>query len=145
MKDPVKEAYEFAKKAHEGQFDRGGTPYIEHPIKIASMVETTGRKTAALLHDVCEDCGVTIEELKDMGFSSGVTEAVKALSRLKGEPDEKYLERVMTNNIAVIVKIADLTHNSDLSRIPDFTEEDVRRRERYQGMLKKLSVLKFRK
>ena len=128
----VNKAFEVAKKAHAGQFDKGGNPYIDHPITVASLVSTPEEKATAYLHDVVEDTDVTLEDLKSMGFPNSVIEAVDCITMKKDESREEYIKRVKANPIARIVKIADLTHNSEISRIPNPTEKDFQRIERYK-------------
>ncbi|MDR1183386.1 MAG: HD domain-containing protein [Coriobacteriales bacterium] len=120
------EALRIATEAHAGQTDRGGRPYIEHPLAVAAMVEGDAA-TVALLHDVVEDTTVTLADLRLAGFSDAVTSAVDAITRRKGEQDVAYLARVRRNPLALAVKLADLTHNSDITRIPDPTNRDRKR------------------
>ena len=128
----VQRAYELAAKAHAGQVDKAGRDYILHPLTVASFVETDDEKTVALLHDVAEDTPVTLQDLRDAGFSEAVVHAVDCVTKRDGEPLENYLHRVKSNPLATAVKLADLRHNSDLSRLPHPTERDFARVERYQ-------------
>lgn len=115
--EQIKVAEIVATTVHFGQVDKGGKPYINHPKAVASMVNSEVEKTVALLHDVVEDTPVTLECLRDLGFSEEVVAAVDAVTRRPGELRQDYLNRVAANKIATAVKIADLTHNADLSRI----------------------------
>lgn len=126
-------ALRIAKTAHEGQYDKGGKPYILHPLTVAGKVEKPEEKITALLHDVVEDTDVTLEELSGT-FPPLIVDAVDRLTKKKGQGYslEKYLEGVRENEIARKVKLADLEHNMDLSRIPNPTEEDYRRGEKYR-------------
>ncbi len=130
-KDLVALALEVARKAHAGQKDKSGADYILHPIAVAAKVDTPEEKMAAYLHDVVEDTDVTLEDLKALGFPAEVVEAVDCLTKRDGLPLADYLYRVKTNPLARRVKLADLSHNSDISRIPDPKEKDFRRVERY--------------
>lgn len=126
-------ALRIAEKAHEGQKDKGGNPYILHPLAVASKVENREEKITALLHDVVEDTEVTLGDLA-REFPSVIVDAVDRLTKKKG-PEysrEKYLERIKENEIARKVKLADLEHNMDISRIPHPTEVDYRRLENYK-------------
>ena len=128
-------ALQIARRAHAGQLDKGGRPYIEHPIAVAAMVDTEREKAAALLHDVIEDSGVTAEQLAAKGIDPDVIRAVVALTKT-GEPYDQYLERVKADAIARPVKIADLRHNMDLSRLgkePD--QRDLERLDKYRKAL----------
>jgi (p)ppGpp synthase/HD superfamily hydrolase len=123
-------AFELARKAHEGQLDKGGRPYIEHPLTVERLVSTPIERIVALLHDVVEDTDVTIDDLEP--FGKEVVAAVDAITKRSGEKLEDYLSRVKANAVARAVKIADLTHNSDLSRIPNPTQRDLDRAARYR-------------
>ena len=139
MKKMVSLALDIARKAHNGQVDKAGRPYINHPVAVASMVNTDDEKTVAYLHDVVEDTVVQLDDLKAFGFGTHIVEAVDAISRRKGESRDDYLKRVRGNSLARVVKLADLKHNSDISRIPCPLEKDYQRRERY---LKEIELLK---
>lgn len=131
-------ALKIARKAHEGQKDKGGQPYINHPMAVADLVKSQTEKIVALLHDVCEDSDITIDDLRVAGFNDEVLEAVKAITKVDGESYEEYLDRVARNPVATTVKIADMTHNSDLSRIPYPGSKDFERVERYKANIQKL-------
>jgi len=125
-------ALEIAEQAHAGQFDKGGTPYINHPQAVAANFDDEYRYAAALLHDVVEDTPITLEELQSRGVPVPVVEAVAVLTKRKGEPYRAYLERLKANPIARDVKKADLQHNCQLSRIPNPTTKDYSRLEKYK-------------
>ena len=131
-------ALSIARKAHEGQLDKAGVDYIEHPIYVASQVDTEEEKAVALLHDVIEDTDVTVNDLKEAGFSDEVVLAVSVITKKAGEDYEEYLDRVKQNPIALRVKIADMEHNSDISRIKNPTEKDLKRLEKYKIRLMEL-------
>ena len=135
----MQRAYEIAAKAHAGQVDKAGMDYIHHPLTVASFVETDDEKTVALLHDVVEDTFVTLQNLSDAGFSDVVVHAVDCVTKREGEELQEYLQRVKSDRLATAVKLADLQHNSDLSRIPNPTEKDIARAERYR---KEIAFLK---
>lgn len=128
----VLKAYNLAKSVHEGQVDKGGKPYIEHPVIVARLVFTDEEKTVALLHDVVEDTPITLSDLQAQGFTTEVVTAVDCLTKRQGETLGDYLNRVKSNALATTVKIADLTHNSDIRRIPSPTEKDFARTTRYK-------------
>ena len=125
-------ALSIAKKAHKGQYDKAGVDYIEHPLFVASQVDTQEEKAVALLHDVLEDSPYTAEELKLAGLPETVVTAVQVLTKKKGQDYQLYLELVKSNPIARRVKLADLKHNSDLSRLTTITEKDRERLEKYK-------------
>lgn len=128
-------AITIATLAHKGQKDKGGNPYILHPQAVADMVETDTLKAIAYLHDVVEDADVTIEELTDMGVNARITIAVRILTKSKDMSYEDYLKTVKRNADARLVKIADLKHNMQISRIPNPTNEDFKRIEKYREAL----------
>ena len=125
-------AYEIAKKAHLGQIDKAGEDYIKHPEKVASFVNSDEEKAVAYLHDVIEDTELTLEDLREYGFSEEVLEAVDVITKKKGQDYQTYLNSVKENKLARVVKLADLRHNSDLTRLMNITEKDRERKEKYQ-------------
>ena len=125
-------AYKIAKKAHLGQVDKAGEDYIKHPEKVASFVKTDEEKAVAYLHDVIEDTELTLEDLHEYEFSKEVIEAVDIITKKKGEDYQSYLNSVKKNKLARAVKLADLRHNSDLTRLTKVTEKDIERKEKYQ-------------
>ena len=125
-------AYEIAKKAHLGQVDKAGEDYIKHPEKVASFVKTDEEKAVAYLHDVIEDTELTLEDLNKYDFSKEVLEAVDIITKKRGEDYQSYLNSVKKNKLARAVKLADLRHNSDLTRLIKVTEKDIKRKEKYQ-------------
>ena len=125
-------AMELAYRAHHGQFDKNGVPYVFHPFHLAEQMDTEETVTAALLHDVVEDTDYTLEDLRAMGFPDPVLEALSLLTHDPSVPYMEYVKRLKNNPIARAVKLADLTHNSDLSRLPAVTEKDLARVEKYR-------------
>jgi guanosine-3',5'-bis(diphosphate) 3'-pyrophosphohydrolase len=128
----LEKAIEIAARAHTGQVDKAGQPYILHPIQVMLRVQGEDARIAAVLHDVVEDSEVTIDDLRVDGFSSVVLEAVAALTKQKGETRIEAAFRASENEIARIVKLADNAENMDLSRIPNPTEKDHRRMREYE-------------
>lgn len=124
-------ALEIATEAHSGQFDKAGEDYIQHPLYVASLVSTEKEKAVALLHDVIEDSSITKEDLLLSGIDPEVVEAVLVLTKQPSDSYQSYLERVKGNELARIVKLADLTHNSDLSRLKKITQKDEDRLQKY--------------
>ena len=133
-------ALSIARQAHEGQLDKAGVDYIEHPIYVASQVDTEEEKAVALLHDVIEDSPFTAEELLLAGLPETVVTAVQILSKKKGQDYQTYLENVKSNSLARVVKLADLKHNSDLSRLSSVTDKDLERLEKYKKAIDYLSM-----
>ncbi|WP_142557937.1 HD domain-containing protein [Streptococcus mitis] len=133
-------ALSIARKAHEGQLDKAGVDYIEHPIYVASQVDTEEEKAVALLHDVIEDSPVSAEELLQAGLPETVVTAVQVLTKKKEQDYQTYLETVKKNPLARVVKLADLKHNSDLSRLSSITEKDRERLKKYKKAIDFLSM-----
>ena len=140
-KQPMLElALSIATEAHKGQFDKAGVDYVEHPIYVASQVDTEEEKAVALLHDVIEDSPFTAEELLLAGLLETVVTTVQILSKKKGQDYQTYLENVKSNPLARVVKLADLKHNSDLSRLSSVTDKDFERLEKYKKAIDYLSM-----
>ena len=140
-KQPMLElALSIATEAHRGQFDKAGIDYIEHPIFVASQVNSTEEKAVALLHDVIEDSSVTAEELLNAGLPETVVTAVQILTKKKEQDYQTYLKTVKSNPLARAVKLADLKHNSDLSRLETITDKDLERLEKYKKAIDYLSM-----
>lgn len=126
-------ALEIAIVAHKNQLDKGGHPYIMHPIQVAHSVTTIREQTVALLHDIIEDTEITLDMLREEGFDDEIIAALDAITYRKGqETRAQYLARVKANKIATNVKLADLYHNSDNSRLAIITQKDINRAEKYQ-------------
>ncbi|MDY3033504.1 MAG: HD domain-containing protein [Odoribacter sp.] len=110
-------ALEIAYKAHAGQLDKGGNPYILHPLRVALHCRTEEEKMVALLHDVLEDTAVTLEDLEREGFPEEVLEAVEYLTKKDGEDYQTFIKRVSHRTLAIRVKLRDLEDNMDESRL----------------------------
>ncbi len=134
----LNQAIEIAHTAHEGQVDKGGQPYIGHPLRVMNNVETVEEKIVAVLHDSVEDSDLTLEDLKVAGFSKEIIEAIDAITKRKGEKCNDYLKRVMDNSLALRVKIADMTDNMDISRMDNPTNRDRERIKIYRKNIIKL-------
>ena len=116
--DMTMKAMRICYRAHAGQFDKGGVPYVFHPFHVAEQMEDELTTTVALLHDVVEDSWMTVGDLEKEGFPEEVREAVAVLTRDLSIPYMDYIEIVRKHPVARIVKMADLQHNSDVSRLP---------------------------
>ena len=136
--DLLNKAIEIAELAHDGQIDKANKPYIGHPKRVMNAVETLSAKIVAVLHDAVEDTDLTLEDLRVAGFSDVIIEAIDAITKREGEKLNDYLRRVMDNEIALRVKIADMTDNMDLSRISNPTEKDRERIRIYKKNIVKL-------
>ena len=134
-------AIELAKQHHEGQTDKAGKPYIEHPLRVMNQVESEEEKIVAVLHDIVEDTDISLDDLRNEGFSEKVVSAVECLTKQDGENYDSYIERISFNPLAVKIKLADLEDNSDLTRLPEVTDKDLERIEKYDKALEKLTRL----
>ena len=130
-------AMNIAYNAHMGQKDKSGIPYIFHPIHLAETMETEEECIVALLHDVVEDTDVTFEELQKE-FSNRIIEALKLLTHDKSVPYDEYILNLKENQIAKKVKLADLRHNSDKTRLEHLTPRDIMRNKKYEKAIKTL-------
>lgn len=119
--------------AHHGQLDKGGAPYILHPLKVMHYLKSDDEELMcmALGHDVVEDTKVTYHDLRDAGISERVITGIRALTKVPGETLEEYKARVFANHDAMLVKRADLRHNSDIRRLKGVTHKDLERMAKY--------------
>lgn len=134
----TKKALNLCFEAHKDQLDKSGVPYVFHPFHLAEQMKDEQTTIVALLHDVVEDSDITIEDLKEEGFDNKVLEAIILLTHGKDVKYEYYVLKIKENPIARAVKIADLKHNSDLSRMENVDQKVLERREKY---LKALALL----
>ena len=132
-------AYLYAHMAHDGQMDKGGHEYIEHLVAVAGGVEDE-LKVPALLHDILEDTNITYSELKDE-FGVECADIVMILTRNEGESYEEYIRRVGLVRDAAIIKMADLKHNMDFTRLPKLTVKDFERVQKYHTAYKYLEKI----
>lgn len=128
----IEKAIEIAARAHAGQRDKAGAPYIFHPLRLMLAVRGDDARIAAVLHDVVEDTPLDFDDLLREGFSAAVVDAVRALTKHDGEGRIAAAHRAAANPIARAVKLADVTDNMDLSRPPSPTEKDHARRREYE-------------
>ena len=134
-------AIELAKQHHEGQTDKARKPYIEHPLRVMNQMESEEEKIVAVLHDIVEDTDISLDDLRNEGFSKEVVDAVECLTKQDGENYDSYIERISFNPLAVKIKLADLEDNRDLTRLPEVTDKDLERIEKYDKALEKLTRL----
>lgn len=152
--EKVNFAYFIAERAHSGQFDKAGKPYIEHPVRVCEKMRDNDCKITALLHDTIEDTFVT-KELVDKLFGDMIGLAVDLLTRKEGESYMDFINRMCHTNlispwkersykIARLVKIADLEDNMNLGRLSEVTEEDLNRVKKYEKARKRLLAVQPR-
>lgn len=130
----TRKAMIIAYKAHQNQFDKANVPYIYHPIHIAEQMDTELECIVALLHDVVEDTDITLNDL-EKEFPQEVIDLLKILTHDKKIDYIEYIKKVKTNPIATKIKIADLKHNSDITRLENITTTDLKRIEKYKKAL----------
>jgi GTP diphosphokinase / guanosine-3',5'-bis(diphosphate) 3'-diphosphatase len=128
----LEHAIEIAARAHAGQVDKGGQPYILHPLRVMLRLAAEHERMAAVLHDVVEDTSVTLDELRAAGFPPPVLMAVDALTKRPGESRLEAAARAAADPIALEVKLADNAENLDISRIAQPTAEDYARLKQYE-------------
>ncbi len=128
----LEQAIALAATAHAGQVDKAGAPYILHPLRVMLSVSSLEAKMTAVLHDVVEDCDISLEQLRQAGFSEEILAAIDSVTKRSGESYEDFIQRAAANPIGRQVKLADLQDNSDLSRIANPTERDFERLAKYQ-------------
>ena len=135
----TKKALKLCFEAHKNQVDKTGLPYVFHPFHLAEQMKDEYSTVCALLHDVVEDTECTFEDLINMGFPNEVIEALKLLTHADDVPYMDYVKALSVNPIAKAVKIADLTHNSDTSRLDVVDEWALKREEKYKKALEFLN------
>ena len=137
----TRKAMNIAYNAHMNQFDKAGVPYIYHPIHLAEQMDSETECIVALLHDVVEDTEVTLQQL-EKEFSREITESIRLLTHSKDDDYSQYINELSKNYVAKKVKIADLLHNMDETRLENITEQDIIRREKYKTALEFLQGVK---
>lgn len=123
-----------ATTSHAGQFDKGGNPYILHPIAVMHLLggdAVEELRCIALGHDMVEDCGVTYAALREAGFTERIINGIRCLTKVPGETYDEYKAKVKSNPDAIRVKLCDLRHNTDITRLKGVREKDMARMERY--------------
>jgi len=135
-------AIEIAASAHRNQVDKGGSPYILHPIRVMMSLDTEDEKIVGILHDVVEDSNVwDFERLREEGFEENILSALKSVTKVSEDEDyQQFIERAGQNEIGRNVKIADIKDNLDVTRLRCISEKDVARLNKYKRALGKLSV-----
>ncbi len=134
----TKKALKLCFEAHKEQVDKSGMPYVFHPFHLAEQMTDEATTVVALIHDVVEDTDTTFEYLEKQGFSVEMINALKLLTHDKGVPYMDYVAEIKTNRIATVVKLADLRHNSDLTRLSVVDEKALKRKEKYEKAIKLL-------
>ena len=134
----TKKALKLCFDAHKDQVDKSGIPYVFHPFNVAERMMDEDCVIVALLHDVVEDADYTLDDLRAMGFSEAVLEALELMTHKPNVPYMDYIAKLKENPLACEVKHADLRHNSDLSRLGVITEKDLQRVKKYEKAMELL-------
>ena len=139
--DLIYKSLELVTRLFNDKEDKGGQPYVIHLLKVYSGVSEYIEKVCALLHDVVEDTDIGFHDLEWLGYSKDVIDILRILTKLKGEDYKVYIDRIIgSNNIhAMNIKLSDLRHNMDISRIKNPTTNDYERiSKRYEPADKKI-------
>lgn len=134
----TKRALKLCFEAHKDQIDKSGMPYVFHPFHLAEQMKDEDTTIVALLHDVIEDTDYTFDDLKTIGFDDAIIDALKLMTHDESVPYMEYVTKIKTNSIARAVKLADLQHNSDLSRLDVIDEKALKRKDKYIEAIKLL-------
>ena len=140
MQQLFERAIMIATKAHAGQKDKAGAPYLLHVLRVMMTVEKMDEKIVALLHDVVEDSEVSIEELANERFPKKILKAVELLTKTEKKTYEDYIQEIKNNDLARVVKLADLKDNMNISRLKALTENDKLRIKKYRAAYKILNA-----
>ena len=135
----TKKALQLCFEAHKNQVDKTGLPYVFHPFHLAEQMTDEISTICALLHDVVEDTDYTFDDIREMGFPKEVVDVLRLLTHEDGVPYMDYVEKISANPIAKQVKLADLRHNSDLTRLDVIDEKALQRNEKYKKAIEFLS------
>lgn len=134
----LEQAISIASLAHEGQLDKGGEPYILHPLRVMMHLDDKKQRIVAVLHDVIEDTKITDQYLLDQGLNYELVNVVLTLTRCKNESYDEYLKRICFDEFAIIIKLADLEDNMDMSRLKNPIGKDYDRLKKYGNAREKL-------
>lgn len=128
----TKKALKLCFNAHKDQLDKSGVPYVFHPFHLADQMNDENTTIVALLHDIVEDTDYTLKDLREMGFNEEVLGAIELMTHGDDVPYMDYVAKIKENPIAKKVKLADLRHNSDITRLDTITQKDLDRAEKYK-------------
>lgn len=134
----LNKAIEIATRAHDGQVDKGGVPYIFHPLRVMLSGKNELERICAVLHDVVEDSDITFDVLRKEGFSEEVIAVLDCLTKRDGESYDDFISRILLNKTACHVKLADIRDNMNLARIENPTVKDEERIKKYGEATKRL-------
>lgn len=134
----TKAALNLCFEAHKNQRDESGMPYVFHPFHLAEQMKDEKTTIVALLHDVVEDTDVTLDDIRNMGFDDEVVAAIELMTHDPNVPYMEYVSQIKKNPISKAVKLADLYHNSDITRLDEVTARDEERLKKYAEAIRLL-------
>jgi (p)ppGpp synthase/HD superfamily hydrolase len=136
----VATAIAFAATKHVNQTDRAGQPYILHPLRVMAAMDTDEARRVAILHDVVEDCDVSLDDLRALGYPEREVKAIAALTKRADEHQDyaKFITRVLRNPLAAKVKLADIEDNLDVTRLKKLGPKDFQRLAKYHAARRRL-------
>lgn len=137
----LEKAIIIAVQAHKGQLDKAGKPYILHPLRVMNSGKTEKEMICGVLHDVIEDTYITLDMLRQEGFSEDIIYILDLLTRDKSTSYSEYINRVATDKEAIIIKLYDLADNMNRERIPHPTDEDNKRHLKYEKAYARLTQI----
>lgn len=140
----LEQALRLAVNAHAGQTDKGGEPYILHPLRLMLQQTSPAARLVALLHDAIEDSPLSLDDLAAAGIPVEAITAIDCLTKRDGEVYADYLQRVAANPLARQVKLADLRDNMDITRLPALGEAELQRLRKYQEAYRYLLAFEVR-
>jgi (p)ppGpp synthase/HD superfamily hydrolase len=129
----IEDAIRLALDKHHGQTDKSGAPYILHPLRVMAQMQNDTERIVAILHDVVEDSDVTLDALRNIGYSEEIVAAIDHLTRREGESYEAFIQRIKPHPLAVRVKLGDLQDNMDIRRNAKLDEKALERFQRYRA------------
>ena len=138
----LQRAIEIALEAHKGALDKGGNPYILHPLRLMLQMDSEEEMVVAILHDVVEDSEKwNFDKLHKEGFSKKIINSLRSITKENENEDyEKFIDRSMKDEIGRKVKVADISDNLDISRLKELTDKDILRINKYKKALEKLKL-----
>ena len=131
-------AARIAAVAHEHQVDKADAAYILHPLRLMARAQSDDERIVALLHDVVEDSDRTSKALAEEGFPQRIVDAIGCLTNREGESYDDFISRVLTNSLAVRVKLLDIEDNMDMTRLGALTDKDIERLRKYHAARQRL-------
>lgn len=137
----TKKALSLCFEAHKNQVDKSGLPYVFHPFHLAESMTDELSTVCALLHDVAEDTEYSFSDIRNTGFPEEVLEVLRLLTHEDGVEYEDYVKNLSKNPVARKVKLEDLKHNSDLTRLDTVTEKDLERARKYKNAIEFLESI----